>query len=89
MLRIMKDLGKTVQSLRLIADNSYPLAMAHDETTNAMGGRSIRETVTPHLAALIADGTVRPGRGPRHLPKPTQLRGVGRDAVSYVIETRR
>lgn len=54
-----------------------------------MHGRSAMQTVTPRLAALVANGTVRPNQGPRYLAKPTKLRGAGRNAVSYVIETRR
>lgn len=46
-------------------------------------------TMPPHLAALVADGTVRPSEGPRHLPKPTKLRGSGMSAADYVAEGRR
>jgi len=43
----------------------------------------------PHLAALVAAGTVRPSEGPRYLPKPTKLRGAGKSASDYVAEGRR
>jgi prevent-host-death family protein len=43
----------------------------------------------PHLAALMADGSVRPGEGSRFLPKPTKLRGPGKSAADYVDEGRR
>lgn len=43
----------------------------------------------PHLAALVADGTVRPSEGPRYLPKPAKLRGSGKSAADYVSESRR
>lgn len=50
----------------------------------------IISTATPsHLAALVAEGTVRPSEGPRYLPKPTKLRGAGKTASDYVSEGRR
>jgi prevent-host-death family protein len=51
--------------------------------------RIVSTAAPPHLAALIAEGTVRPGEGPRHLPKPTKLRGTGMSAADYVSEGRR
>jgi prevent-host-death family protein len=47
-------------------------------------------SITPsHLAALVADGTVRPSEGPRHLPKPVKPKGSGKSAADYVSEGRR
>jgi prevent-host-death family protein len=43
----------------------------------------------PHLAALVADGTVRPSEGARYVPQPTKLRGAGKRASDYVAEGRR
>ena len=51
--------------------------------------RIVSTATPPHLAALVADGTVRPSGGARFLPKPTKLRGTGRSAVDYVAEGRR
>jgi len=51
--------------------------------------RIVSTTTPPHLAALVADGTVRPSEGPRHLPKPAKLKGTGMSAVDYVSEGRR
>lgn len=51
--------------------------------------RIVSAEMPPHLAALIADGTVRPSEGPRYLPKPTKLRGAGQSAADYVAEGRR
>jgi prevent-host-death family protein len=51
--------------------------------------RIVSATTPPHLAALVANGTVRPGEGPRYLPKPTKLRGSGKSAAEYVSEGRR
>lgn len=52
--------------------------------------RIVSTTTPPHLAALIADGTVRAPQGPRYLPaKPVKLRGQGKSAAEYVSEGRR
>ena len=49
----------------------------------------VSANVPPGLAALIANGTVRPGNGSRFLPKPVKLRGPGPTAAEYVSEGRR
>ena len=51
--------------------------------------RIVSTATPPHLAALVADGIVRPGKGPRHLPKPAKLRGSGKSGADYVSEGRR
>jgi prevent-host-death family protein len=51
--------------------------------------RIVSTATPPHLAALVADGTVRPSEGPRHLPKPAKLKGGGKSAADYVSEGRR
>lgn len=51
--------------------------------------RIVSAATPPHLAALVADGTVRSSEGPRYLPKPTKLRGAGKSAADYVSEGRR
>jgi prevent-host-death family protein len=51
--------------------------------------RIVSTTTPPHLAALVADGTVRPSEGPRHLPKPAKLKGTGMSASDYVSAGRR
>lgn len=51
--------------------------------------RIVSATMPPHLAVLIAEGTVRPSEGSRYLPKPTKLRGTGMSAADYVAEGRR
>jgi prevent-host-death family protein len=51
--------------------------------------RIVSTAVPPHLAALVAEGSVRPGEGPRYLPKPTKLRGNGKSAADHVSEGRR
>jgi prevent-host-death family protein len=56
-------------------------------------GRAVARIVStatpPHLAALIAEGTVRPSEGPRYLPKPAKPKGTGKNAADYVSEGRR
>lgn len=49
----------------------------------------VSATTPPHLAAMIANGTVRPGSGTRRLPKPIKPRGTGKTAAEYVSEGRR
>lgn len=52
--------------------------------------RIVSTATPPHLAALIADGTVRAPVGPRYLPaKPAKLQGTGKSAAEYVSEGRR
>jgi len=51
--------------------------------------RIVSAATPPHLAALVAAGTVRPGEGPRYLPEPAKLRGSGKSAADYVSEGRR
>jgi prevent-host-death family protein len=52
--------------------------------------RIVSTTTPPHLAGLIADGSVRAPEGPRYLPpKPARLRGAGKSAAEYVSEGRR
>jgi prevent-host-death family protein len=51
--------------------------------------RIVSAAMPPHLASLVAEGTVRPSEGSRYLPKPTKLQGTGKGAVDYVAEGRR
>lgn len=52
--------------------------------------RIVSTNTSPHLSALIADGTVRAPEGPRYLPtKPAKLRGEGKSAAEYISEGRR
>jgi prevent-host-death family protein len=51
--------------------------------------RIVSAATPPHLAALVADGTVRPSEGSQPLPKPAKLRGAGKSASDYVSEGRR
>ena len=50
----------------------------------------VSANVPPGLAALIADGTVRPPKSrSRFVPKPVKLSGEGKTAAEYVSEGRR
>lgn len=51
--------------------------------------RILSTSTPPHLATLVADGSVRPSEGTRYLPKPTKARGAGKNAADYVSEGRR
>jgi prevent-host-death family protein len=51
--------------------------------------RIVSTATPPHLAALVAAGTVRPSDGPRHLPRPAKPKGTGKSAADYVSEGRR
>lgn len=51
--------------------------------------RIVSTATPPHLAALVADGSVRPGEGPRFMPTPSKPRGTGKSAADYVDEGRR
>jgi prevent-host-death family protein len=51
--------------------------------------RIVSVSTPKHLAALVADGTVRPSEGSRYLPKPMKARSAGKSAADYVSEGRR
>jgi prevent-host-death family protein len=51
--------------------------------------RIVATSIAPHLARLVAEGTVRPSEGPRYLPKATKLRDGDKTAADYVSEGRR
>jgi prevent-host-death family protein len=51
--------------------------------------RIVSTETSPHLAKMVADGTVRPGTSARPLPKPIKPRVGGKTAAEYVSEGRR
>ena len=51
--------------------------------------RIVSAETPPHLAALIAEGAVRPADGTHYLPRPVKPRGKGKTAAEYVTEGRR
>jgi len=76
----------------LAADNSYHASVANEhlpETAQSHQAAQIVAPATPHLAVLIAEGTVRPGDGSRHLPSPIRLWRAGTSTVTYVSNGRR
>jgi hypothetical protein len=46
-------------------------------------------SLSKHLAALVANGEVRPGDGSRFLPKPVKAEKSAKTAADYVVESRR
>ena len=51
--------------------------------------RIVSATIPMRLAALIAQGTVKPGTGARLLPEPIRPSGRGKTAAQHVSEGRR
>jgi prevent-host-death family protein len=49
----------------------------------------VSSTVSPGMAALIANGTVRPGIRKQRKRNPVKLQGHGKTAAEYVSEGRR
>jgi prevent-host-death family protein len=87
---------KTTVGIRELKDKASAIIDRVEDgeaITVTKNGRPVARIVSaatpPHLAALIADGRVRPGEGARYLPKPTKLRGSGKSASDYVSEGRR
>jgi prevent-host-death family protein len=89
-------MAKATVGIRELKDSASSIIDRVEEgeaITVTKRGRPVARIVSaetpPHLAALVADGTVRPSEGPRYLPKPTKLRGAGQSAADYVAEGRR
>lgn len=89
-------MGKATVGIRELKDKASAIIDRVEEgeaITVTKHGRPVARIVStatpPHLAALVADGTVRPGEGPRFMPKPSKLRGTGKSAADYVAEGRR
>ena len=87
---------KTTVGVRELKDKASSIIDRVEEgetITVTKHGRPVARIVSvatpPHLAALVADGTVRPSEGSRRLPKPTKLKGAGKSAADYVSEGRR
>jgi prevent-host-death family protein len=66
---------------------------AGEPITVTRRGKPVAQIVStatpPHLAAMIAEGAVRPGSSIRHVPKPVKATGTGKTAAEYVSEGRR
>lgn len=89
-------MAKTTVGIRELKDSASSIIDRVEEgeaITVTKRGRPVARIVStatpPHLAALVANGTVRASEGPRYLPKPTKLRGAGMNAADYVAEGRR
>jgi prevent-host-death family protein len=92
----MAIMARTTVGIRELKDSASAIIDRVEEgeaITVTKHGRPVARIVStamaPHLAALVADGTVRPSEGSRYLPKPIKLRGPGKSAADYVAEGRR
>jgi len=54
-----------------------------------MAAQGQDRSLPKHLAMLIAKGEVRPGKGPRFLPRPIRMRPSDKRAADWVAEGRR
>ena len=89
-------MAKTTVGIRELKDSASSIIDRVEEgeaITVTKRGRPVARIVStatpPHLAGLIADGTVRPSEGPRYMPKAVKLKGTGKSASDYVSEGRR
>jgi prevent-host-death family protein len=90
----MTKLSVGIRELKDKASSIIDRVEEGDAITVTKHGRPVAmivsATTPPHLAALIANGAVRPPEGPRYLPgKPAKLRGSGNSAAEHVSEGRR
>jgi prevent-host-death family protein len=82
-IRELKDKASTI--IDRVEDGEAITVTKHGRPV----ARIVSAATPPHLAALVADGTVRPSEGSPPLPKPAKLRGSGKSASDYVSEGRR
>lgn len=89
-------MAKTTVGIRELKDSASSIidrVEGGEAITVTKRGRPVARIVStatpPHLAALVAAGTVRPSEGPRYTPKPVKLKGTGKSASDYVSEGRR
>jgi prevent-host-death family protein len=87
---------KTTVGIRELKDSASSIierVEAGEPITVTRRGRPVAQIVSasmpPHLAALIAEGAVKPAEGTRRLPEPTKPRSAGKSAAEYVSEGRR
>jgi prevent-host-death family protein len=90
----MEDATVGIRELKDKASSIIDRVEDGEAITVTKNGRPVARIVStstpPHLAALIADGSVRAPGGPRYLPtKPAKLKGAGKSAADYVSEGRR
>jgi prevent-host-death family protein len=92
-MAIMEKATVGIRELKDKASSIIDRVEGGEAITVTKHGRPVARIVStaapPHLAALVAEGTVRPSEGPRHLPKPAKLKGPGKGAADYVSEGRR
>jgi prevent-host-death family protein len=89
----MEKVTVGIRELKDSASSIIDRVEAGESVTVTRRGRPVAQIVSasipPRLAALIAEGAVRPAEGTRHLPRPTKPRGGGKSAAEYVSEGRR
>lgn len=82
-----------IRDLKNSASRIIERAEAGEPITITRRGKPVARIVSAsmpaRLAALIADGSVRPGSGSHRLPKPVKPSGTGKTAAQYVAEGRR
>lgn len=82
-----------IRELKDSASSIIDRVEAGEPITVTRRGRAVAQIISTsmplHLATLVAEGTVRPAEGARHLPKPAKPRGTGKSAAEYVSEGRR
>jgi hypothetical protein len=54
-----------------------------------MAAQGQDHSTSKHLAKMIAKGEVRPGKGPRFLPRPIKVQPSDKTAADWVAEGRR
>lgn len=77
--------GSTYSDVAKMAAEGVPFALGRDVTLEHF---CLTRTDSPHLAAMIARGEVRPGTGAPHLPKPVRPSKTGKTASEYVSKGR-
>jgi len=89
----MADTTVGIRELKDGASAIIERAEAGEPITVTRRGKPVAQIVSaatpPHLANLIAKGTVRAGEAARYMPKPAKPRGGGKTAAEYVSEGRR
>lgn len=92
-MAIMEKATVGIRELKDSASSIIDRVEEGEAITVTKRGRPVARIVSaatpPHLAALVAEGKVRPSEGQRYLPKPAKLGGAGKTAADYVAEGRR
>jgi prevent-host-death family protein len=89
-------MARTTVGIRELKDGISEIierAEAGEPITITRRGKPVAQIVSattpPHLAGLIAQGTVKAAEAGRYVPKPAKLRTAGKTTADYVSEGRR